>query len=80
MKTKFQKVLAISLIAIILCSCATKEKDNFDSASNPFDASAHYVSFSVENTRLIPLKFILSQLTILYPKCCKFLIRHIVEI
>ena len=40
MKTKFQKVLAISLIAIMLCSCATKEKDNFDSASNPFDASA----------------------------------------
>ena len=30
MKTKFQKVLAISLIAIMLCSCATKEKDNFE--------------------------------------------------
>lgn len=27
-----------------------------------------------------PLKFILSQLTILYSKCCKFLVRHIPEI
>ena len=36
MKTKFQKVLAISLIAIMLCSCATKEKDNFEKQDDIF--------------------------------------------